>query len=366
MEYYVSTAQRLDAIGALPSPTVDGLVSSIMGESIGNSTTESTAIRGSETNTKERKIALGTKVGVLCLVVAALAFLLYRLVLHNSSRVEILSLAVLPLRNQDGAEALQYLVDATSSELTDALSSLPYIRVLYPSAVERFSSMTISPSEAGHMLGVDAIVSGEVTRQENHVFVTVDLTQVNGGKRLWKETFTSSVSAIQVLKKEIVERIASELSIPIPELKQSKGLATSGDVYDLYLQGKYYKKKGGKADNELSIKYFNRAVQRDSDYLPALASLADALVYHFEKKWTSDTIVLAKAGLLAKKIIKADSMWQPTPCWAKLPICAMTVQLPWTSTNEATRSTPDTNFCSRDSLSFTLSGVMIRPRPCHI
>ncbi len=101
---------------------------------------------------------------------------------HDSS---VGSVAVLPLTNVNQDEDLEYLSDGLTDSLINNLSLVPHLRVLARSTVFRYKTERVDPIAVGHTLGVQAVLTGRVSRHENRLVVGAELVNVSEGTQIW-------------------------------------------------------------------------------------------------------------------------------------------------------------------------------------
>ena len=112
---------------------------------------------------------------VLCVCLAAVAWLVPRHRARVAGEPAIRSLAVLPLRNLSGDPAQDYLADGITEALIGRLSNIHNLRVTSHTSVMRFKNPQVSVPEIARTLGVDAVVEGSVIKEGDRIRVTAQL-----------------------------------------------------------------------------------------------------------------------------------------------------------------------------------------------
>ncbi|PYT07154.1 MAG: adenylate cyclase, partial [Acidobacteria bacterium] len=95
------------------------------------------------------------------------------------------SLAVLPFINASNDPDMEYLSEGITESLMNSLSHLPQLRVMARSTVFRYKGAGIDPREAGHRLGVRAVMMGIVQQLRDQLVISAELIDVEDGSRIW-------------------------------------------------------------------------------------------------------------------------------------------------------------------------------------
>jgi hypothetical protein len=93
------------------------------------------------------------------------------------------SLAVLPFVNS-GGEDLRYLSDGLTDNVINNVSKLPSLRIISRAAVFALRDRTGMPEQIGKRLGVDAILTGTVSKDGDALNVSVELSDVRSNPRI--------------------------------------------------------------------------------------------------------------------------------------------------------------------------------------
>ncbi len=244
---------------------------------------DSQSVAGVPFETKPRRPSFALILGGCAVIVLALASLLAWRFLwpHAPVGTSIHSLAVLPFANAAKDPEMDYLSDGISAEITNSLSRLPNLQVMASSTVSRYKSRQDDPQGVGRDLHVDAVLTGRVAEHGNELDVQAELVNVTTGAQLWGEHYTRSINDASQLQGAITSELAGVLQ---PKLsgadKQSvaKTGTQNSEAYQLYLKGRYHIEKYTRADTDLGIGEFRRAIQLDPNYAAAYAGIAYSYV----------------------------------------------------------------------------------------
>jgi len=184
--------------------------------------------------------------------------------------------AVVPLRFV-GDSTAAYVADASTDELTSALSRVGGLRVLARSSVQSVVDRGTSAAEAGRMLGAGAVVEGTFRVRADSVEYDVALVDAISGESLWSTHFTRRSRDLAGIQDSVAAAIATRLG--------SRGDATAssarvhGPAHDAYLRGLYFERRAGQAQAERALQdsavhYFERALADDPGLAVAHAAIA--------------------------------------------------------------------------------------------
>ncbi len=204
------------------------------------------------------------------------------------------SIVVIPLVNISGDTSDAYFAAGMTSDLANAISRIPGVRVAGTPNDAHDQSAT--PIELGKSLGVNMVLTGTVQRAKDRLRVTARLVNTADGFTVWSDMFERDARDVFKVQDEIsnaiVAAISPELSsgggptaAPAPATPQgtpSPAAATAPHgtsdlvAYDLYLRGRFFFDKRGEGSLRRALDYFQQATQRDSNFARAYAGMANA------------------------------------------------------------------------------------------
>lgn len=215
---------------------------------------------------------LGRRWAWLAAAVAVMAALVLWFSLHTS---KLRSLAVLPFANP-GAEDLRYLSDGLTDNVINNLSRLPSLKIISRAAVYALRERQPLPQQIGQRLGVDAILTGTVSRNDDSLSVSVELSDVRSNVRLWGEQYTTTLDAVASVPEEIAKSLGSLVhAAPADQRMAAKPYTSNSQAYQLYLQGRFEWNKRTRDGLSLAIDFFEQAIRKDPKFALAYAGLAD-------------------------------------------------------------------------------------------
>lgn len=189
------------------------------------------------------------------------------------------ALAVLPLDDFSGGEDGAYFTLGMQEELIAQLSQIPGLRVVSRTSVQRYAGADVPISRIGRELQVDAVIEGSVRRSGDEVRITVQLIHAASDTHIWTQQYDRALQNVLALQSEVALDIARQIQAEIsPEeasvLQQVATRAVDPEAQDAYLRGRYEASKGTPEALVQARSLFEAAVEEDSSFAPALASLA--------------------------------------------------------------------------------------------
>jgi len=242
----------------------------------------------------------------------------YMMPRNGESGDAIESLAVLPFVNATGDPSNEYLSDGITESIIDGLSELPGLKVVASSSVFRYKGQQGDLPKIGKELNVRAVVTGRVTTQGDHVWITAELADTKDSRHLWGEKYDRKVEDVHDLKLDVARDIAAKLGLKLrtagfpPHLPDMSGLkaavaASKSEANRAYLQGRFQWNKGDLEALGKAVDLFSRAVAADPEYAPGFAGLADTWLVRSVKLRGDDRLAALRQGkAAAEKALRID------------------------------------------------------------
>ncbi len=219
------------------------------------------------------------------------------------------SIAVLPLQNFSGDTANEYFADGISEEITTKLSRIHSLAVVPYSRMSHMKSGDKTPREIGKELDVRYVLDGSVRKAGDTVRINVRLLDVSSGIQVWADDFVGSLKDVFQLQEQTAMKIADALDLHLSAQEQQgirQRYTQNPEAYEAYLQGvalQIYEDDPVK--EESARKAFERALQLDPNYAPALAGLSMVEGYIY-RDIDSNPEHLQKAEQLAQQALRID------------------------------------------------------------
>jgi eukaryotic-like serine/threonine-protein kinase len=309
--------QRLDVDAEIertsikePGGAIDGLTTR-SGEAAVETVSGSAALTGSGSNiaqptssaeyvvseVKRHKVAALVALAAVAIAFAA-AFAYFS---RSASRLPaITSVVVLPFANTSGDPEIEYLSDGISESLINSLSQLPQLKVIARSSSFRYKGNEADPQEVAKALGVEAILTGRVTKRGDSLVISTELMDARDRTQIWGDQYNRKLTDLVSLQGEIAREIVNKLKLKVSG--EGKGLdkhyTENNEAYQLYLKGRFYWSKHTKESNKKSIEYFNQAIEKDPSFALAYAGLADCYLIPANPLPPREKMVKAKAAAM--------------------------------------------------------------------
>jgi TolB-like protein/Tfp pilus assembly protein PilF len=192
-----------------------------------------------------------------------------------------ISIAVLPMVNETGDPAWDYLADGVTDSLIKRLSHLPQVRVIARSLVYRYKGKDADALKIGRELTADMMLVNRVVAREGKLIIRAELVEVSTGWRAWGEQYQPQLSDIRKLEDEVSTNISATLHLKLTEEEKkrlSKHETENAEAYQAFLIGRYWRSKRTGEGYEKAIEYFEEAIKLDPGYALAYSALADSYV----------------------------------------------------------------------------------------
>ena len=219
------------------------------------------------------------------------------------------SLAVLPLQNLSGDPANEYFSDGMTEEIGTKLSKIEGLRIASSVAAARFKGAPKDPKDMGQELGVQYLLQGSVRKAGDQVRISVQLIDASTGFQTWADDFVGDLKDVFSLQDQTALKIAQALNLKLTPQEQNavqRRYTQNPQAYEAYLRGRALvdfidqpKALEGARFN------FEKALQLDPNYAPALAGLSMVEAFYYRNLDPSEAH-LRQARELAERALAID------------------------------------------------------------
>ena len=276
---------------------------------------------------------------VLLVVFAASGFFLWsRARSRTQPSNQRLMLAVLPFQNLTGDTSQEYLSDGLTEEMIAQLGHVEpdHLGVIARTSVMHYKNKEEPLAQIARELGVQYVLEGSVRRDSNKVRITAQLVQMRDQTPVWTEQYDRDLHNLLSLQGEIAQQIANEIQITLGDhrnlispARRPAPSSTSYEAYDLYLKGRYFWNKRTPEGLERAVECFQQAIEKDPNYAPAYAGLADAYAIISGYGVALPKDVMPKARAAAQRAIALDD--KLAQAHASLAVIAQNYDWDWTT-----------------------------------
>jgi len=196
-------------------------------------------------------------------------------------RVRHNSIAVLPFRNISGDVAIEWLSNGFSEELTTAIAGISGLKVKSSTAMRQYKSSEKSFTELFEELKVANFIEGNVQKEGNDIVIKAHLIDTKTGEIIRPFRFKKDFSEINFIYSQIAREVADDLDVILnnSEKKRLQQIRkVHAEAHQLYLQGRYKAQKLNQTEIWEAVNIFNRALQKEPEYAPALAGLGQCYI----------------------------------------------------------------------------------------
>jgi TolB-like protein len=221
------------------------------------------------------------------------------------------SLAVLPFQNFASDSSQEYLADGMTEALITELAGIAALRVISRTSVMQYKGETKALPVIAHELDVDAVIEGSIQRHGDRVRVTVQLIEARNDRHLWAESYDGDFPDILILQKKIARALTDEIKVKLTAQERASrapARSVNPEALEAYLKGRYHRNKLTDQGFEKAITCFERAIEKDPDYAPAYAGLADSYLSFANISLRRAAEVIPRARTLVVKALALDSL----------------------------------------------------------
>ncbi|MGB6728570.1 MAG: winged helix-turn-helix domain-containing protein [Terracidiphilus sp.] len=264
-----------------------------------------------------RRLALFVSVAVALVLIAGFTFWPWRSRRSAAEPQAKIMLAVLPFENFTGDPGQDYFSDGMTEEMISQLGDLDpaHLGVIARTSVMHYKHSQESIPQIGKELGVQYVIEGSVRRDSERVRITAQLIQVKDQSHVWAREYDRDLGHVLELQGEIAREIANEIDSSLggrQRIMAAQGAASrptgtkSYEAYDLYLKGRYFWNKRTEAGFRQAADYFQQAIDKDPNYAPAYAGLADTFSLMSTWNMGPQNELMPKARAAALRALELD------------------------------------------------------------
>jgi TolB-like protein/DNA-binding winged helix-turn-helix (wHTH) protein len=192
------------------------------------------------------------------------------------------TLAVLPFINVSSDPENDYFCDGLAEELLNFLSRIDGLKVVARTSVFSFKNKDVDVRTIARMLNVSSVLEGSVRNAGSRLRISVRLVTAPDGYHIWSESYDREMRDIFDLQEEITLAVIGALKVKLLPGERRRLITRApagGEVYELYLKGRYFCNKRTDASLRQAVSFYERAIAIDPDFALAHSGLADAYAY---------------------------------------------------------------------------------------
>jgi len=204
---------------------------------------------------------------------------------HSFADHPIHSIAILPLSNFSGDPSQEYFADGMTEELIAELGQVSSLRVISRTSAMTYKGTKKTLPEIAQELHVDGIVEGSTIREGSRVRVTIQLIDSATDQHIWAHSYDRDMTSVLELQSDVARAITDQIRIELTPQQQARLNRTQHvdpGAVELYLQAVQRLNTGNPS---AAIVLLRQAIEKDPEYAPAHASLANAYGWMGEAGW---------------------------------------------------------------------------------
>ena len=198
--------------------------------------------------------------------------------LLGQEQQEILTLAIIPLKNK-GKEEDAFYAYGISADLISDISSSGLIRVSSQQDIENLYTNSLSNDELAEKLNVRYISTGILWKIGELFQISLELYDTKNSKVVWSDRWQEKWGNLPSIKSKLSKNILNNLDILTKETTSS---AETGNIeaYEFYLKAKYkYEKSKKTEDVEIVRGLLKKAIDLDKKLANAYHLLSDTFLW---------------------------------------------------------------------------------------
>ena len=218
-------------------------------------------------------------------------------------------IAVLPFTNINDDPADEYFSDGIMEDILTQLVKIGSLKVISRTTMMRYKNSNKTLREISNELNADVVLEGSVRHDSSQLRISVQLIDSNTDEHIWAETYDKEFDKVFIIQSEIAQKVAEALQTTLSpeEMTQiEKVIKSNSNVYNLFLQGRYFYALGNREDVSKAIDKFLEAISIDPNDARIWAALATAYMRQADKGSLTPGEGYAKARWAVEKALTLD------------------------------------------------------------
>ena len=176
------------------------------------------------------------------------------------------SLIILPFLNIQNNAKSNYFSDGLTEDIITKLSIIDELNIISREISLQYEDTKKSFQEIAKKHDINNILIGTILEKKDSIFIICEFHNLQSNKLNWKKEFNGDKNDILELQSKIIKQIANTLNIKL-NLSERKIINSSQFInfesYNFYLKGNFEFHKHTFENYDISINYYNKALQLD-------------------------------------------------------------------------------------------------------
>jgi tetratricopeptide (TPR) repeat protein len=172
----------------------------------------------------------------------------------------------------------------------------------------QYKRTTKGIDQIGRELGVNYVVEGAVWRDGSRVRITAQLIRVSDQTHVWAHGYERELQDVLLLQSELASAIATEVQVKLvpPAKSPAAGRRVNPEAYEACLKARFFWNRRSRHDLYRALEFFSSSIEKDRDYAPAFAGLADTYLVLLDYRDIPPNEALALATGAAVNALRID------------------------------------------------------------
>lgn len=215
------------------------------------------------------------------------------------------SLAIMPFFNQSANPDLNPLGEGIAENLIQDMASSTDLRV-----ISRYSTFPLKDSVQNlsyimQLLGVDAILVGNLDEEEDHYTLNAELVSGTDQAQIWSSRFRVQKDKVPQLESEISTALRTRLE-PANKPSERRAYQPDPEAYKHYMQGRFLSFGTTREERGRALQHFYKAIEIDPGYALPYAAVANQKAGQARFSNTSRDELLREARLALNSALSID------------------------------------------------------------
>lgn len=233
--------------------------------------------------------------------------------ISETGSYEKLMLAVLPFANVSPDPRQEFFSDGLTDEMIMQLGRTDpkQLGIIARTSAMRYKRTTKDAAQIGRELGVDYIIEGTVRRDGKRVRITAQLIRVRDQTQVWADSYERQLQDVLILQTELASAISHAVQIRLAMSTRSQATPerqVNPDAYEACLRARFVWNRRTREDLHRALEFFARSIEKDPNYAPAFAGLADTYLVLLDYRYLAPNEAIAMATAAAVNALRLDEL----------------------------------------------------------